>query len=699
MRYVPFVFLLVLVTPCWAQNDLKVLPAKVNGVSPQKMLYQFLMGKVQDHLQKRENEVAALKTPKDVKKRQNFLKKRFIEALGGFPEKTPLNAKVTGKMEKEDYRIEKVIYESQPNHHVTAILYIPKKGKGPFPGVLVPCGHSANGKAADAYQRASILLAKNGFAVLCYDPIGQGERIQLLDKLGRPAIPGSTSEHTMVGVGALLVGKNAATYRIWDGIRSMDYLASRPEVDAKRLGCTGNSGGGTLTAYLMALDERIVAAAPSCYITSLQRLFETIGPQDAEQNITGQVAFGMDHADYLTMRAPHPTLVLCGTQDFFDIEGTWDSFREAKILYGLLGYGERMSLFEYNDKHGFSKPRREAAVRWMRRWLLHIDEAIFESDFGIFTDMELQCTRSGQVLADFNGKSAFHLNAEREKQLAAKRHQLQWGKDALPQIRELIGLPNKISQAKVVPQGMVKRKGYTIYKRTYETEPGIFVPGWLFVPRKVKEETPLLLYVSDKGTLKDAQVGGPLEKWVQKGQVVLAVDLRGWGETSPGPTTRSLAKHFGAEWREAFLGLHIHRPLLGQRTYDILSLVDLICRDSKLNVHLYALGNAGPVALHAAALDKRITQITLEKSLMRWADVVHTPISRNQLANAVPGVLRVYDLPKLAGLLAPRNLTIRDSVDPVGQPITPKAMNKAYQKTRELYGEFAGNKLKLEATD
>ena len=89
-------------------------------------------------------------------------------------------------------------------------------------------------------------------------------------------------------------------------MRSLDYLASRPEIDPTRLGCTGCSGGGTLTSYLMALDERIVAAAPSCYLTSLERLFATIGPQDAEQNITGQVAFGMEHADYCAAALPAP---------------------------------------------------------------------------------------------------------------------------------------------------------------------------------------------------------------------------------------------------------------------------------------------------------------------------------------------------------------------------------------------------------
>ena len=162
----------------------------------------------------------------------------MIEALGGFPDKTPLNPQIVGKEQRDGYRVEKLIYESRPHHHVTSTLYVPD-GKGPFPGCLMPIGHSVNGKAADYIQRGSILLAKNGIAVLTYDPIGQGERRQLLGVMNKAAIPSSTSEHTLIGVGALLVGQNTATYRIWDGIRGLDYLASRPEIDAKRLGCTG----------------------------------------------------------------------------------------------------------------------------------------------------------------------------------------------------------------------------------------------------------------------------------------------------------------------------------------------------------------------------------------------------------------------------------------------------------------------------
>src|SRR5262249_36217298 len=357
-------------------------------------------------------------------------------------------------------------------------------GKGPFPGVLMPIGHSTNGKAANDIQRGAILLARNGLAVLTYDPIGQGERRQLLDVMGKAAIPSSTNEHTLIGVGALLVGQNTATYRIWDGIRSLDYLASRPEIDPKLLGCTGCSGGGTLTSYLMALDDRIVAAAPSCFITSVERLFATIGPQDAEQNITGQVAIGLEHADFITLRAPKPTLLLVATQDFFDIQGSWIRFREAKQIYGVLGFSERVDLAEFNVKHSYNKGQREAMVRFMRRWLLGKDDVVVEDNFMTAKDKDLQCTRTGQVLEDFKGKSAFVLNVERENQLAEQRAKLQAGnkpEDVKKDIRRLLALPETIKPAVSKGQPVeTKRDGYVIQKHAMETEPGVQVPGLRF---------------------------------------------------------------------------------------------------------------------------------------------------------------------------------------------------------------------------
>jgi len=440
------------------------------------MLEGFLRTQASELLSRRRREVAATTTPEQIAQRQKKLKAFFLQSLGDLPERTPLNPRIVGARQYPGYAIERILFSSRPGHHVTALLYLPE-GKPPFPGVLVPCGHSANGKASDTYQRVCILLARNGMAAFCYDPIGQGERIQKLDAGGKPAIrEGSTTEHTMAGIGALLVGRQAASYRIWDGLRALDYLAGRPEIDPARLGCTGNSGGGTMTAYLMALDDRVAAAAPSCYITSLERLFATIGPQDAEQNITGQVAAGMDHADYVTMRAPRPTLLCVGTRDFFDIQGSWDTFREVKLLYGRLGFGERVDLFESDEPHGFTGPRRIASVRWLRRWLLKIDDAVTEADSPIAPDKELQCTRTGQVLGDGPGVSVFDLNAERARQLRVPRARFSSSSSASKfrsRIRELLGMTGKEPAARPIQVlGEIPGHGYRLRKFVIESEPG-----------------------------------------------------------------------------------------------------------------------------------------------------------------------------------------------------------------------------------
>ena len=220
------------------------------------------------------------------------------------------------------------------------------------------------------------MLARHGMAALCYDPIGQGERSQILTADGKPQFTSTTQEHTLIGVGSILVGGNTARYRVWDGMRAIDYLASRPDIDAKRIGFTGCSGGGTLTSYVMALDDRVACAAPSCYLTTFRRLIETIGPQDAEQNIFGQIALGLDQPDYVLLRAPRPTLISSTTGDFFDIQGTWDNYRQAKRIFGRLGYPERVDLVEAEGGHGVQPANLIGITRWMRRWLLGKDDAV-----------------------------------------------------------------------------------------------------------------------------------------------------------------------------------------------------------------------------------------------------------------------------------------------------------------------------------
>jgi len=655
-----------------------------------EMLHRYLLDQARQHFEARRKAIAAIKTPEDIARRQKDLRAFLLRSLGDMPGRTPLNPRIAGTLQRDGYRVEKVIFESRPDHHVTANLYVPE-GKPPFPGVLVPCGHSDNGKAYEGYQRACILLAKNGMAVLCYDPIGQGERFQLLDDKGKPVVRGTT-EHTMAGIGALLVGRQLASYRIWDGFRALDYLAGRPDVDPNRLGCTGNSGGGTMTAYLMALDDRIAVAAPSCFMTSLERLFATIGPQDAEQNITGQVAAGMEHADYVTMRAPKPTLLTTGTRDFFDIKGSWDTFREVKLIYGRLGFGERVDLFESDEEHGFTRPRRVATARWMRRWLLKQDDAVGEPDFPVATDAELQCTRTGQVLSDFKDVSVFDLNRERERELRAAREAANANRPAdvfRAEVKKRLGLG----------QWLVRREPSVVDESdsgrwlAFEFDTGLILPVLeMRHDRQAARSGPTVVKVGADWAEEVAPGKSSEQLKSSHGRIVL-VDPRGLGKTSPKATGQDQRRSpFGRDWKEAYIALYLDRPLLGQRVADLLSILEGLDAESGGKEHggfdVVGFGPAGPVVLHAALLDDRglIRSVTLERSLVSWSNILQTKISRDQLASVVPGALQSYDLPDVAARLAPRRLSIHGAVDAMGDPVSQSALEEAYAGCAKAYG-------------
>lgn len=682
-------YVVLLCNSARAAEELQVLPAASDPPARQ-MLKLRLLAEATEYFNARRRAISNINTVESVTARQRDLRGKFRAALGDWPEQTPLNATVVGRVPRDGFTIEKVIYESRPRHHVTANFYLPT-GKGPFPAVLMPIGHSGNGKAADYIQRGAVLLARHGIAVLTYDPIGQGERRQLLDAQGGAAIPSITNEHTLAGVGALLVGRNTASYRIWDAIRGVDYLASRPEIDGMRLGCTGCSGGGTLTSYLMALDDRILVAAPSCYITSLERLFATIGPQDAEQNIPGQVAFGMEHGDYLLMHAPRPTLICAAKQDFFDITGTRATFREAERWFDLAGKRDQLELFETDTKHGFPRPQREAVARWMVRWLLDRDETVAEEDFALVPEAELRCTQSGQVLTEFKGVSVFDLSAQRADDLARQRARRQHTRDdVISEMRRLLALQPQQQGAERHDHGKVAREGYDITRLAFATERGILVPGLLFTPGKSASRT-LAIYLDPRGMSAAAAPGGPIEARVQAGQRVLALDLRGWGETAAKPWSSNVKSPFGDLYTETFLALHLQRPLLGQRVGDLLAVLQAMNKDAPAGIELVGVGPAGLVALHAAVCAPSIKSIKLEATLASWTEVTQQPMNFGQLEHVVPGALAVYDLPELAALLAPRALTVRQPVDPQGEPLSAAVAQKLYAPVRFAYDQAQPN--------
>jgi cephalosporin-C deacetylase-like acetyl esterase len=624
-----------------------------------KLLYDFLLRESKQLYQERQVSVRdALRSPQAVARRQKRLLSDYRRIIGELPEeKTPLNAKVTGVIECDGYRIERVIFESRPNHHVTANLYVPTKGTAPFPGVIMPCGHTHNGKATGLYQSACALLALNGFVTLIYDPICQGERFQLIESRGHGIVT-----HSMLNAGSLLVGRTIVGYEAWDGIRSIDYLLSRDEVDdSKPIGMTGNSGGGTQTTFLMALDDRIGPAAPSCYVMRKQRKYETIGPADGCQHLPGEVAFGIDHADYFWMRAPKPTLILAAEKDFFDFESTKDTAAEVKRLYTTLGKPEQTGLFSYDGKHSFSKPLRQGAAGWMKRWLMDDATPVIEPELKLHEDKAIQTTATGQVVTSFKDEvTVAEMNLARAKELAGQRRKFWQNNDTktcLAEVKRLIGSSKKREKATVRNAGTIKRDGYRIDKLVIQRKGHVPMPVLMFVPKVDAAKCPATIYVDSRGKASDAAVGGEIEKLVLAGHMVLSVDVLGFGETTDTGSSRS---YNNREHRVANLAMHIGRPLLGQRVDDILTAVDVLAgRKDVENIHLVGLYDAGPVAIHAGALDERFASVTVRESINSWVDnVVEKPLDYDLLGCVVPGALVKYDLPDLLRAIAPRKVSM-----------------------------------------
>ncbi len=618
--------LLTVAAPIPAAPPIRVLPRDFNADKTNQMMRAFQREQVHAALDRRLDELEqALESPDQIARYQAKRKQFLREAFAGPAIAAPLNPRITATRQRDGYSVENLVLESLPGYQITANVYRPV-GPGPFPGVLLPCGHSANGKAYESYQKAAILLARHGFVVLCFDPVGQGERRQLIGPT--PHRIKRQSEHNDLGVAPILLGHTLGALMVWDGVRCLDYLCTRPDVDPQRIGCTGNSGGGNLTSYLMAFDDRIAAAAPGCFMTTHRRKNEKPGPGDAEQNLFAQIREGFDHPDFAIVRAPKPTLILAATRDFVPIDGTWEAYRQAKRVYTRLGHPERVDLIEANEKHGFSQRLREGVVRFFARWLQGRQIEIFEpEDVPILSDAELQATDQGQVVWMKDARSIFDLFLELERKLAKQRP---------PLSRKLVRQATGIRQLGDLPALEVRSSANNMPRKlVYQPEPGISLPG-LYWPGG--DQSPVLL-APGKGMNPAIQKAQSLHA---QGHPVLIVEVRDTGETK----TRNW-RFYGAD---AYIGQMLGRSWLAMRTEDLLVSARWLAQaEKRKSVRLQADGEAGPAAQHAAFLEPDwFEDVMISDSLPSWRGLMTDRNAHLHFHQAVHGALRFYDLPDLS---------------------------------------------------
>jgi hypothetical protein len=483
----------------------------------------------------------AIRNESELLKTQAELRQKLLQMIGGLPAvKTDLHAKVTGRIQMDGFSIEKLIFQSLPGVYVSALVYVPDDRSRKHPGVLVPAGHAADGKVH--YQALSQRLAERGYVVISWDPVGQGERSQFWDAAaGKSRYNLICGEHAVMGNLAYLAGANLARWEIWDGIRAVDYLLTRPEVDGERISIIGTSGGGFQATLIAALDERIKVAVPSCYITALpmrisNRIFAD-PDSDPEQDLFGLISNGMDHPGLLLLIYPRPVLVAAAVLDFFPIEGTRKTVREVETLYERFGREDRIAFVEGYHGHQFSEGNQEAALDFLdhfngnpaRHGLPPVKE---------LPGASLQCTRTGQVMLDYSDARSLmdviREYYEEHKTGAGRSLTKEYYADRYAGVREwkvneYSGVAAGKGEITWEFRGTSEAAGVSIDRYMLRHSKVVEMP-LLYIHKPAAETRRVLLWFSEKGKATAAD-WPEIKRYVDAGSDIVSFDFRGLGET------------------------------------------------------------------------------------------------------------------------------------------------------------------------
>ena len=492
-----------------------------------RCLPDYLRAQAERAYQLRNSAIAKLTSEAAIRERQRWVPQTFWKLNGGMPERTPLNARTLGSFEREGYRLEKVVYESQPNFHISANLYIPATGQPPFPGVLVQMGHTLDGKSG--YQRICQWLARFGYLVLGFDPMGQGERTYYPGRTPSRSRLGADEEHSRPGRQMLLKGDSSMRMQTWDAVRSLDYLAAHPLVDPRRLASTGQSGGGTNTMLLAAVDDRLAAAAVSCGNTENVACADFNPPgstDDGEQNPVGGGPVGFDRWDLLYPLAPKPLLVMTSDKDFFGtyspnyISSGAEEFGKLKSVYEALGHADRIAWFGTPLPHGLSYDLRIQIYNWFGRWLKgETKDMGQEPDATMEPEEALFVAPSGSVVESFHSETPFSLNRKRTVVKSAAPLEMLLALDHPPK----------------TPAATLSQASYRntrIEAVEFAAAPGVWIPAWLFLPKQPDaiKSVVVVLEPSGRTSWHENEI---YDRLAAAGAAVCAPDLRGMGDLTP----------------------------------------------------------------------------------------------------------------------------------------------------------------------
>lgn len=665
--------------------------ARAQSLAPVKIyreyarcLPDFLRDLADQAYRTRNREIAKLTTPAAIQARQEWVTETFWKIVGGRPERTPLNARVTGSFERSGYKVEKILYESQPNFHVAANLYIPTSGRAPFPGVLFQMGHTANGKAGDLYQRCCQGLARLGYLVLAFEPMGQGERIYYPRPDGASRL-GPDEEHTYPGRQMLLKGISTVRLQTWDVVRSLDYLAAHPLVDPARLASTGQSGGGTNTMLLTAVDRRLAAAAISCPNTENVATANFVPPgatDDAEQDLVGSGPLGFDRWDLLYPLAPKPLHIQVSSRDFFGtyspnyIDSGIEEFQKLRKVYAALGHADRLSWFATPLPHGLTYDMRVQIYDWFRRWLKGETTPITEEpETAPERDETLYVSDSGSLVKSFRGETPFTL---------LRKHPVSKSPVKLEDLLDI----SRPERDTIATLGRASYRNTSIEAVEFASAPKVWVPAWLFQPKKRDTSRPLIIVLEPSG--RNAWHEGELyDELASTGCVVCAPDLRNIGDLTP-EFGRGAARHarpHNSDEDYGWSGMILGRSLVGQKVTDLLAVIGGLRSRPDLQsrrIVIAARGATTVIAQFAAAIEPAIGSLYLAGGLASYQRIADSEQYSHPFGNFVPNLLLHTDLPELSAAIAPRPIVLAGAVDATGARLPVDAVRAEYSRAANV---------------
>ena len=649
------------------------------------------------------------KSRDDLAARRAPLQMRLRHSLGldPWPERTALKTRMLGELNRPGYKIEKLVYEAWAGLPVTAHLYIPDPLEQPSAGLVYACGHWMEaGKLALPVQSFCAAAATLGIVTLVCDPIGQGERLE------------SWRDHGHLN--ALLVGYSQMGWMVWESVRALDYLLSRPEVDPKRVGMTGASGGGLNTFFTTAIEDRFACAIPVAYPCTFPAAMQAERDLNWEDgtDVCNQVPQVMSYAemsDIASLFIPKPYMILSGTRDkIFPIAGVRQTASVIEHNYELAGVPERFRFAEFDDEHGYQLSLRQAAYGWLKQWLLGQGDGspVPEPELDLLPDpypveysapptpTPAHVRSQSPTLTPMSGAlpgfcfpldQELHNEAVIDAIVRAKAEGMpelsplpassadlpDWQREIKRRIQDTLGSVPQKSPLRTRLFNQVSEDGMMAERVTFQSEAGITIPGLFIMPEEWKHPMPFAIYAGEWGKMQGIH-SGLIEELVKAGYGVLAIDVRGVGETAT------------SDFEAATNSLMMDRSLFGQRVLDVIRAVDFIWERcyiapqiDKGRLVIVGEGVGGLWALYAGALDSRVAAVAAEDSLYSYAALLKHGV-RYPASVYLFDVLRHFDLAHIIASCAPRPVYLRP-VDGLRRACTEREVATALQPAREAF--------------